>query len=154
MKNLAAALISGLLFGGGLSLGGMTQTSRIVGVLDIAGTWDPTLVIVLLAAVGSYHVVYRLAVPRGTPLFAANFEIPARTDINLRLISGAALFGVGWALSGYCPGPAVASLASGQVQTIVVVLAIAAGMLLYDLAPFVPRALRDTPEKTVESSDG
>ena len=154
MTNLAPALISGLLFGGGLSLGGMTQTSRIVGVLDIAGPWDPTLVIVLLAAVGSYHVVYRLAVPRGTPLFAAKFEIPTRTDVNPRLISGAALFGVGWALSGYCPGPAVASLASGQVQTIVVVLAIAAGMAMYDLAPFVPRGLQGAPEEVTGSSRG
>ncbi len=146
MKNLVAALLLGLLFGVGLTVGGMTQTSRIVGVLDFTGTWDPTLVIVLLAAVGSYHVLYRLIVPRGTPLFAAKFEIPTRRDIDPRLISGAALFGVGWALSGYCPGPAVASLASGQIQTIVVVLAIAAGMMIYDLAPLVPRILRGVPD--------
>ena len=92
MKNLVAALLLGLLFGVGLTVGGMTQTSRIVGVLDFTGIWDPTLVIVLLAAVGSYHVLYRLIVPRGTPLFAAKFEIPTRRDIDPRLISGAALY--------------------------------------------------------------
>ena len=151
MNKIAAALILGLLFGGGLSLGGMTQASRIVGVLDVAGVWDPTLVILFLAAVGTYHVVYRLAVARGTPLFATNFEIPTRKDINQRLLSGAALFGVGWALSGYCPGTAVASLGSGQVQAIVVVLAIAAGFALFDLVLLVPRGLRNVPKKATES---
>lgn len=147
MKNIAAALISGLLFGVGLTLGGMTQPSRIVGVMDVTGVWDPTLVFLFLAAVGTYHVIYRLAVPRGKPLFATNFEIPTRKDINPTLLSGAALFGVGWALSGYCPGPAVVSLGSGQAQAIVVVVAIAAGMALFDLGPLVPRGLRNISKK-------
>lgn len=147
MKNIAAALISGLLFGVGLTLGGMTQPSRIVGVMDVTGVWDPTLVFLFLAAVGTYHVIYRLAVPRGKPLFATNFEIPTRKDINPPLLSGAALFGVGWALSGYCPGPAVVSLGSGQAQAIVVVVAIAAGMALFDLGPLVPRGLRNISKK-------
>ncbi|MCH7476944.1 MAG: YeeE/YedE family protein [SAR324 cluster bacterium] len=154
MKRLIAALLSGTLFGVGLSVGGMTEASRIVGVMDIAGTWDPTLVIVLLAAVVTCFVMYRFIVPRSKPLFAAKFEIPTRRDINLRLISGAGMFGVGWALSGYCPGPAVASLPSGQVQTIVVVLAMAAGMMLYDLAPIVRLRLRGAPEKATVSPDG
>ena len=154
MKRLIAALLAGTLFGVGLSVGGMTEASRIVGVMDIAGTWDPTLVIVLFAAVVSYHVLYRFIIPRGAPLFAAKFEIPTRRDINLRLISGAGMFGVGWALSGYCPGPAVASLPSGQVQTIVVVLAMAAGMILFDLAPVVRLKLRGAPEKATVSPDG
>lgn len=153
MKNLLAALLSGLLFGVGLTVGGMTQTSRVVGVLDFFGTWDPTLVIVLLAAVGSFFVFYRMIVPRGAPLFAAKFEIPKRKDINARLVSGSALFGVGWALSGYCPGPVVASLASGQSQAIVVVLAIAAGMMIYDLAPLVPRFFRGMPREAMDVSD-
>ena len=154
MKNLIAALLAGTLFGVGLSVGGMTEASRIVGVMDIAGPWDPTLVLVLLAAVVTYFVLYRFIVPRGAPLFAAKFEIPTRRDINLRLISGAGMFGVGWALSGYCPGPAVASLPSGQVQTIVVVLAMAAGMILFDLAPIVRLRLRGAPEKATVSPDG
>lgn len=152
MKNLVAALLLGLLFGVGLNVGGMTQTSRIVGVMDLFGTWDPTLVIVLLSAVGTYFVLFRLITPRGAPLFAAKFEIPTRRDITGRLVGGSALFGIGWALSGYCPGPAVASLPSGQIQTIVVVLSIAAGMLLFDLAPLVPRLLRGDPGKVTESS--
>lgn len=152
MKKLVAALLSGLLFGVGLNVGGMTQTSRIVGVLDFFGTWDPTLVMVLLAAVGSFFVLNRMIVSRGAPLFAVKFEIPTRKDITARLVSGSALFGVGWALSGYCPGPAVASLPSGQIQTIVVVLSIAAGMMLFDLAPLVPRLLRGMPREITESS--
>ena len=154
MNRLIAALLSGTLFGVGLSVGGMTEASRIVGVMDIAGPWDPTLVIVLLAAVVTYHVMYRFIVPRSAPLFAAKFEIPTRRDINLRLISGAGMFGVGWALSGYCPGPAVASLPSGQIQTIVVVLAMAAGMILYDVATIVRLRLRGAPEKATVSPDG
>lgn len=153
MKSLVAALLSGILFGVGLNVGGMTQTSRIVGVLDFFGTWDPTLVLVLLAAVGSFFVLYRTIVPRGTPLFTDKFDIPTRKDITARLVSGSALFGVGWALSGFCPGPAVASLGSGQIQPLVVVLAIAAGMMLHDLVPLVPRFLRGMPRKALDFSD-
>ncbi len=154
MNRLIAALLSGTLFGVGLSVGGMTEASRIVGVMDVAGSWDPTLVIVLLAGVVTCYVLNRFIIPRGTPLFAPKFEIPTRRDINPRLISGAGMFGVGWALSGYCPGPAVASLPSGQVQTIVVVLAMAAGMILFDLAPTVFRRLRAGPEKASMAPDG
>lgn len=153
MKTLVAALVSGILFGVGLNLGGMTQTSRIVGVLDFFGTWDPTLVMVLLAAVGTYHLLYRMILLRGTPLFAGKFQIPTRKDITGRLVTGSAMFGVGWGLSGFCPGPAVASLSAGQTQTIVVVLAIVAGMLLYDLAPLVPRFFQGISKKAMDVSD-
>lgn len=152
LKNLAAALVSGLIFGVGLNLGGMTQTSRIVGVMDFFGTWDPTLIIVLVSAVGSYHLLYRMIIPRSAPLFAPKFDIPRRKDIDVRLVTGAGLFGVGWALSGFCPGPAVASLTSGQTETIVVVLSIAAGMLLFDLAPLVPRIFGAPPREAPEGS--
>ena len=151
MKNLLAALLSGTLFGVGLNVGGMTQTSRIVGVMDFFGTWDPTLMIVLVAAVVTFHVCYRLIVPRGAPLFAAKFQIPTRKDITGRLVLGSGMFGVGWGLSGFCPGPAVASLSVGQSQTIIVVLAIAAGMLLYGLVPLVPRILRGVPGEAGDS---
>jgi len=151
MKNLLAALLTGTLFGVGLNMGGMTQTSRIVGVMDFFGTWDPTLMIVLVAAVVTFHVCYRLIVPRGAPLFAAKFQIPTRKDINGRLVLGSGMFGVGWGLSGFCPGPAVASLSGGQSQTIIVVLAIAAGMLLFDLVPLVPRILRGVPREAGDS---
>lgn len=153
MKNLVAALLSGLLFGVGLNVGGMTQTSRIVGVLDFFGTWDPTLVIVLVVAVVTCFLLNRLIIPCGAPLFEAKFQIPTRKDITPRLVSGSALFGIGWALSGYCPGPAVASLGSGQIQPIAVILAIAAGMMLYDLVPLVPRFLSGMPREAMDVSD-
>ncbi|MCI0511561.1 hypothetical protein C8E00_106153 [Chromohalobacter marismortui] len=109
MKALAGYL-AGLLFGLGLAISGMTDPARVIGFLDVAGDWDPTLVFVLGGAVITTFIGYRLVWRRQTPLFESRFQQPTRRDLYTRLLGGAALFGIGWGLSGYCPGPAVASL--------------------------------------------
>ena len=106
----AAGYLAGLLFGLGLAISGMTDPARVLGFLDIAGAWDPTLMFVLGAAVGTTFVGYRLVFARGTPLFSAKFQLPTKQELDAKLLGGAALFGVGWGLSGYCPGPAIASM--------------------------------------------
>jgi len=109
MKALAGYL-AGLLFGLGLAISGMTDPARVIGFLDVAGAWDPTLVFVLGGAVITTFIGYRVVWRRRAPLFEPRFQLPTRRDLDARLLGGAALFGIGWALSGYCPGPAVASL--------------------------------------------
>ncbi|WP_287124818.1 DUF6691 family protein [Chromohalobacter sp.] len=109
MKALAGYL-AGLLFGLGLAISGMTDPARVIGFLDVAGDWDPTLIFVLGGAVVTTFIGYRLVWRRQTPVFESRFQLPTRRDLDTRLLGGAALFGIGWGLSGYCPGPAVASL--------------------------------------------
>ncbi len=92
----AAGYIAGLLFGLGLAISGMTDPARVLGFLDIAGAWDPTLMFVLGAAVGTTFVGYRLVFARGTPLFSAKFQLPTKQELDAKLLGGAALFGVGW----------------------------------------------------------
>ena len=109
MKALAGYL-AGLLFGLGLAVSGMTDPARVIGFLDVAGAWDPTLIFVLGGAVVTTFIGYRLVWRSQMPLFESQFQLPTRRDLDARLMGGAALFGIGWGLSGYCPGPAIASL--------------------------------------------
>ncbi|WP_110649445.1 DUF6691 family protein [Salinicola peritrichatus] len=125
-----SGLLAGLLFGLGLSIGGMTDPTRVIGFLDVTGTWDPTLGFVLGGAVVTSFVGYRRVWRRGAPLFAERFQLPSRRDLDARLIGGAALFGIGWALSGYCPGPALASLSAAGWPLITFLAAMIAGWWL------------------------
>ncbi|MEG3081938.1 DUF6691 family protein [Halomonas sp. 5021] len=109
MKTLVG-YIAGLLFGLGLTISGMTDPARVLGFLDIAGAWDPTLMFVLGGAVITNFIGYRLVLRRPRPVFGERFQLPTRQDLDIRLIGGASLFGIGWGLSGYCPGPAFASI--------------------------------------------
>ncbi|MBB3142093.1 DUF6691 family protein [Halomonas organivorans] len=129
MKSLMG-YVAGLLFGLGLAVSGMTDPARVLGFLDLAGAWDPTLVFVLGGAVATNFVGYRLALRRPNPLFAAAFQLPTRRDLDARLVGGAALFGVGWGLSGYCPGPAFASIAGISAPLIAMLAAMIAGWFL------------------------
>ncbi|WP_280563170.1 DUF6691 family protein [Chromohalobacter sp. 48-RD10] len=113
--------VAGLLFGLGLAISGMTDPARVLGFLDVAGAWDPTLLFVLGGAVVTAFIGYRLVWRRDAPWFAGCFTLPTRGDLDSRLLGGAALFGIGWGLSGYCPGPAVASL-GGASETLVALL--------------------------------
>lgn len=130
MIRNALALVAGLVFGLGLWLAGMTDPARVLGFLDIAGAWDPTLMFVLAGAVGVTVVAFRFVLARRRPLLAERFELPTATAIDRRLVVGAAIFGIGWGIAGYCPGPAIASLASADVGVIVFVVAMIAGGLL------------------------
>lgn len=106
----AAGYAAGLLFGLGLAVSGMTDPARVVGFLDVAGAWDPTLMFVLGGAVITTFIGYRLVFKRPAPLLGSVFQLPTKRELDAKLLGGAALFGIGWGLSGYCPGPAIASI--------------------------------------------
>lgn len=126
----AIGLVSGVLFGAGLVLGGMTAPEKVHGFLDFTGAWDPTLAFVMGGAVLVHALVYRAIEGRPTPLLADAFQLPTRRDIDAKLVLGAALFGLGWGLGGYCPGPAITSLPSGGGSVIAFVVAMLAGSWL------------------------
>ncbi|HAZ99001.1 MAG TPA: hypothetical protein DCX04_07055 [Halomonas sp.] len=123
----AAGYLAGMLFGLGLAISGMTDPARVLGFLDIAGAWDPTLMFVLGAAVGTTFVGYRLVFARGTPLFSTQFQLPTKQELDAKLLGGAALFGVGWGLSGYCPGPAIASMGGLTLPLLALLAAMVVG---------------------------
>lgn len=130
MKPSICALAAGALFGLGLGVSGMTLPAKVKGFLDVTGDWDPTLVMVMVGAIAVHFVLLRLILRRRAPLFATRFHVPTRRDIDLRLVFGAALFGVGWGLSGQCPGPALTNLATGTPTALVFVAALAVGMVI------------------------
>jgi uncharacterized protein len=131
-KSTIVALVAGALFAVGLALGGMTRPSKVLAFLDFGGVWDPSLALVMLGAVATHALGYRAIRGRASPLFAEAFQIPKARDLDWRLIAGASVFGVGWGLAGYCPGPAVASLGAGLLQPLIFVLLMLTGMLLVD----------------------
>jgi hypothetical protein len=128
-----AALVAGLLFGAGLTVSGMINPAKVLGFLDVAGAWDASLAFVMAAAVPVAAAGFALAKPRAAPFCAARFAAPTRTRLDVRLIVGAILFGVGWGLVGYCPGPALASLGLGAWRTALFVLAMLAGMGVFQV---------------------
>ncbi|WP_111413913.1 DUF6691 family protein [Billgrantia lactosivorans] len=127
--------VAGLLFGLGLGVSGMTDPARVLGFLDLAGAWDPTLVFVLGGAVTTTFIGYRLVLRRARPLVGETFQLPTRQDLDGRLIGGAALFGVGWGLSGYCPGPAFASVVGLTAPLLAMLVAMVAGWFLARAIP-------------------
>ncbi len=129
MREVIAGLLTGFIFGLGLCLSRMTDPAVVQGFLDLAGAWDPTLVFVMSGGVAVTFVGYRFVLRRKAPLWAPKFSVPAGGAIDMPLISGSAIFGIGWGLSGYCPGPAVVSLASGRRGVILFVVAMLAGMI-------------------------
>ncbi|MDV2987819.1 UNVERIFIED_CONTAM: YeeE/YedE family protein [Methylobacteriaceae bacterium AG10] len=131
LSHPATALISGLLFGFGLALSGLMDPERVLGFLDVAGAWDPSLAFVLGGAVGVSALGYRLKARRTRPWLAPRFEVPTPARPDARLLGGAALFGVGWGLAGFCPGPAVAGLVLGLPPVLLFVAAMLVGMLLH-----------------------
>lgn len=129
-REVVPAAISGVVFGAGLALGGMTDPSRVRGFLDIFGAWDPTLAFVMGGAVLVMAVVWRVQPALTKPLFASGFSIPNRNDLTPSLVGGAALFGIGWAVAGLCPGPGIAALVIEPVSAAIFVSALLAGMAL------------------------
>lgn len=137
--------LAGLIFAVGLALSGMTQPHKVVGFLDFAGRWMPDLAFVMGGAVITNVIALRLTLRRSAPLFAPEFGIPTRTDLDPRLIGGSALFGVGWGLGGFCPGPAIASLPSGATSVLVFVGAMLVGMIGFDLLQQGRRPANEAP---------
>ena len=128
--KITLALLAGLVFGLGLSLGGMNQPAVVLGFLDLFGAWNPRLVFVMGGAVLTTAIGYRLVFRRDRPLFEADFQLPTAQRLDARLIGGSALFGIGWGIAGYCPGPALASLSGAAPSLLVLVAAMLAGWWL------------------------
>ena len=132
MKRLAVAYVCGLLFAVGLGISGMTHPSKVLGFLDFAGDWDPSLALVMGSGVLVNFVFFRMATRRGAPLLAPSFYLPTRTAVDASLLGGAALFGAGWGLGGFCPGPAIVSVVTGATPVVAFVVAMLGGMGVYD----------------------
>jgi uncharacterized membrane protein YedE/YeeE len=122
-----AALGSGLLFGVGLGVSGMASPAKVIGFLDITGAWDASLAFVMVGAIGVHALLRLLVHRRAKPLYAQTFDLPRYTEIDRRIVIGSAVFGVGWGLAGYCPGPALVSAATGPTA-LVFIVAMAVGM--------------------------
>jgi len=126
--GIAVQALAGLIFGLGLVVSGMANPAKVLNFLDVAGTWDPSLAFVMGGAVAVVWVGYRWVLAWPKPLFAAQFQVPSRRDIDLRLLVGPAIFGLGWGLSGLCPGPALTSIGLAAPGVLVFVPAMLAGM--------------------------
>jgi len=133
MKALLVSFASGIVFALGLGISGMTHPIKVIGFLDFAGKWDASLAFVMIGAIAVCFIAYRLVRRRTAPLLAGKFSVPERKDIDRNLVVGAAIFGAGWGLGGFCPGPAITSLASGAAPVAMFVLAMAAGIYLHGM---------------------
>lgn len=129
IRDMLVPLASGILFGAGLALGGMTDPARVRGFLDLFDAWDPTLAFVMGGAVLVMALAWMLQRKMLRPFFADGFSLPDRNDLTPRLIGGSALFGIGWGIAGLCPGPGFAALAIEPVSAAIFVIAVLVGML-------------------------
>lgn len=136
--KLVATYVSGLVFGIGLVLSGLSNPAKVLGFLDLAGVWDPSLAFTMGGAVLTAFLGYRWVLGKAHPLFAEAFSLPTRRHVDGHLVAGAAMFGVGWGLVGYCPGPAVVALTLGHSQTYVFFASMLAGMILARWLPADP----------------
>ena len=130
MRATVPALATGVLFGAGLAVSDMVNPARVLGFLDLFGAWDPTLIFVMAAAVLASGLGYICSRRLSRPVFGGDFRIPQNRVLDRQLIGGAAIFGIGWGLAGFCPGPAIAGLIYGLWQPWVFVVSMIAGMLL------------------------
>ena len=130
MARILVGLIAGLLFGVGLVVSGMSNPQKVLNFLDVFGTWDPSLAFVLAAAVGVASIGFWVSRMQAAPLLGGRFDLPRRTDLDGRLIGGAALFGVGWGLGGFCPGPVLTAIPLGEAGALVLFAGMLAGIWL------------------------
>lgn len=144
VRKLLPPLISGGLFGAGLTVSGMTDPERVRGFLDVFGRWDPTLVFVMGGAVLVMAIAWRIQARMANPVFGEKFSLPDRSDLDRPLIVGSILFGVGWGVAGLCPGPALASLALSPMAVLPFVAAMLVGMALHNILPPGSRVTKGT----------
>ncbi len=142
IRNIAA-LLSGAVFGLGLTVSQMTNPDKVLAFLDVGGAWDPSLLLVLAGAVIVTVIAFRFILKRPQPIFEKRFYIPTRDAIDRKLLGGSAIFGVGWGLVGFCPGPAITSLAFGNTESFIFLGSMIAGSAL---AHFWPRQVEEETE--------
>lgn len=140
MKRAISAFASGLVFGAGIALSGMGDPSKVLNFFDIFGTWDPSLALVMGGALVTAAIGYRVIFGRWTrPLFDTRFNLPTTTTIDAKLVGGSALFGVGWGISGFCPGGAIPALGFAPWPTALFLIAMVGGIVLARWLPALPR---------------
>jgi len=127
--SAAVSFFTGLLFALGLGVSGMTRPLKVVSFLDVGGNWDPSLALVMIGAIAVHALSYRLIMRRPTPLLGGLFQLPSTTDLDARLFVGAGLFGIGWGLAGYCPGPALTAVGGASSAALWFVPSMLVGML-------------------------
>ncbi len=134
MKHRISEFLVGLVFGLGLIVSGMTDPGKVLGFLDLTGLWDPSLAFVMGGAIAVGIFAFAIARKRTTSFLGGAMQLPTSRDIDKRLIAGSLLFGAGWGVAGFCPGPAIVSVGAGEPKAIVFVLAMLAGMWLFEMA--------------------
>jgi len=132
MTTVVASLLAGLVFGLGLIVSGMANPAKVLGFLDLAGAWDPSLAFVMAGAVAVAALAFAVAKRRTLSWLGAAMKLPTSRDIDRRLVLGSAVFGVGWGIAGFCPGPALVALGMGQIKALIFVGAMLAGMRLFE----------------------
>lgn len=133
MKQNLIVFIIGIMFGTGLCISQMANPDKVLDFLDITGSWDPSLLLVMVGAIAVTLVTFRFVLMQEHPLLEPGFHLPARKNIDYRLISGSALFGIGWGMVGYCPGPVITALGFGFVDAFIVAAAVIAGIVLHKI---------------------
>lgn len=131
--HIFASLLAGLVFGLGLIVSGMANPAKVLGFLDLAGAWDPSLVFVMGGAIAVGAVAFFVARKRVLSLLGSPMRLPASRDIDRQLVGGSLLFGIGWGMAGFCPGPGLVALGMGEVKALVFVAAMLAGMGIWEL---------------------
>lgn len=122
-------LIGGILFSIGLGISGMTEPAKIISFLDVFGNWDPSLIFVMVGAIGVNAVFHRFIIKKANPLFESKFYLPTKKSLDKKLILGSALFGIGWGVTGLCPGPGLASVSTGNPYSLAFLTALIIGMM-------------------------
>lgn len=154
MKSIVISFLAGGLFAAGLALSGMTSPEKVIGFLDVSGRWDPSLAFAMVGAIGVYLPLQWVVRRRRAPLLAQRFALPEETPIDTRLLVGAATFGIGWGLVGYCPAPAIASLATGSWSALLFVGGMLGGLAIYEVARRVSGAREAATPATPAAARG
>lgn len=131
MNKILSSWVVGYIFAIGLGISGMTQPQKVIGFLDFFGNWDPSLVFVMLGSIVVHFVTYKIIRKRSSPLFSTEWHVPTKTKITNSLVIGSIMFGVGWGLAGFCPGPALVNVTSGQTSPLIFILGLVAGMYIF-----------------------
>ena len=142
---LFASLLAGLVFGVGLIVSGMADPAKVLGFLDVAGRWDPSLALVMVGAIAVGFFAFAVAQTRTTTFIGAEMRLPAARHIDRRLIIGGLIFGIGWGIAGFCPGPAIVALGMGEGKAVVFVAAMLAGMGVFELLERIKQSAKPGP---------
>lgn len=143
--NALAPALAGFVFAVGLGIAGMTDANKVIGFLDLSGAWDPSLGFVMVGAIAVHMLLFKLILRRPSPVFEGHFRVPTRKDIDFRLVGGAAVFGAGWGLGGFCPGPGLVSSITGGSSAMLFVITMLGGMTTFAIADRVVRARTAAP---------